>query len=333
MKKERNSRNINRELYQRLEEEGNIEDTRYWGLFLSGERDGSGNRKVRIDPKSFQKTTGHRFSEEQLEVINERRTHYFYPGKFHSEDYNCNLFLGEITAIKKDWDNYFLPLIKEEIRKMKKPHAVCPGDYGNLQCGISGYNAAVAWAGFENAGRAHEYERNRRMLFLSLYAEFFHLMASRVEAVLVRVLSRNNALKDRFDRNALYATAVGKDKKVEELEHFRFFDELYCIWNFIKHNSSSTYKTLNDRYPELVDQEEKYEQGELAMYFILFSEELVGDILNGCGEFFKEYCELVFHENDREAGWNYDDYFIAIVQDETENIMNPLGLRLWDDID
>ncbi len=72
-------------------------------------------------------------------------------------------------------------------------------------------------------------------------------MASRFEAILVKVLSKNNALADKFDRNIFYATAIGKDKSIQELEHFKYFDKLYCIWNFIKHNSASTYKTLNDR--------------------------------------------------------------------------------------
>lgn len=181
--------------------------------------------------------------------------------------------------------------------------------------------------------KAREYREKCTVVLYSLYAEFFHFMASRIEAILVKVLNNNNALEDRFDRNIFYATAIGKDKKIQELEHFSSFDKLYCIWNFIKHNSASTYKTLNDRYPELVYQEEKYEQGDFALYFIQFSEELINNILNGCGEFFKEYCELVFKENYQEAQWNYTRYFTSIVKDEIETITNPLGLQWWDDID
>ena len=47
-------------------------------------------------------------------------------------------------------------------------------------------------------------------------------------------------LHDRFDRNTLYATAVGRDKKVDELPSFKYYDKLYCLWNFIKHNSTKT---------------------------------------------------------------------------------------------
>lgn len=333
MKRERNCRNNNLELYKRLDEENNIEDTRYWGLFKFGKRVKYSFGEVKIDPKRFQRTTGFQFSEEQLKVINARRTHYFFPKKFYYDDYNCNVFLKEISDIKEYWINQFLPLIKEAIEKVNKPYKVSPGDYDNLQCGISGTGAAQAWANWTNMSKAREYREKCAVVLYSLYAEFFHFMASRIEAILVKVLNNNNALEDRFDRNIFYATAIGKDKKIQELEHFNSFDKIYCIWNFIKHNSASTYKTLNDRYPELVYQKEKYEQGDLALYFIQFSEELINNILYGCGEFFKEYCELVFNENYQEAQWNYTTYFSSIVSDEIETITNPLGLQWWDDID
>lgn len=56
-------------------------------------------------------------------------------------------------------------------------------------------------------------------------------------------------------------------------------------------------------------------------------------MIDGCGEFFKKYCALVFNENYQEAQWNYMRYFSSIVSDEIESITNPLGLQWWDDID
>ena len=327
MKKDRKCKNHNIALYQQLENTHNIEDTRYWGLFHCG------GEKVKIDPIRFQKTTYHHFTCEQLKLINNRKTHYFYPKKYRYIDYNCNIFIEEINDINSYWTKQFLPLINDAINKINKPQQVCPGDYYNLQCGISGPGAAQAWANWANMCRTNEYREQCYVVLFSLYAEFFHFMASRIEAILVKVLNNNNALDDRFNRNIFYATAIGKEKAIQELVHFKYFDKLYCIWNFIKHNSTSTYKTLNDRYPEVIYQKEKYSQGELAIYFIQFSEQLITDIINGCGEFFKEYCELVFNENYKEGQWNYADYFTRIVNDEIENITNPLGLQWWDDCD
>lgn len=333
MKRKRNCRNNNSELYRRLEEGSKVEDTRYWGVFKYGGTNNGTDIRVKIDPKRFQKTTCHRFLEEQLKVINARRSHYFVPKKQYYDDYNCNLFIEEIEDIKKYWSEHYLPLIQDALAKVKKPQTVCVGNYYNLQCGISSVGAAQTWANLVNMYKSNEYKEQCAVVLFSLYAEFFHFMASRIEAILVKVLSNNNALEDRFDRNIFYATAIGKDKKIQELEHFGSFDKLYCVWNFIKHNSMSTYKTLSDRYPELISCKDKYEQGDLAFCFVRFSDRFIDDIICGCGEFFKEYCGLVFNEDYQEAQWNYDKYFMSILEDEKENIINPLGLQWWDDID
>ena len=327
MKRERKCKNTNYELYKYLDAKSKIDDTRYWGLFrLQKNKEHTAN-DIKIDPKRFQKMTYHHFTEEQLKIINARKTHYFFPKKYYSTDYNCNIFISEINDIKSYWNTQFLPLIKTSVNNIKKPKELTPGDYHNLQCGISGPGAAQAWANFANMSQANEYREQCFVTLFSLYSEFFHFMASRFEAILVKVLSKNNALADKFDRNIFYATAIGKDKSIQELEHFKYFDKLYCIWNFIKHNSASTYKTLNDRYPEIIYSKEPYEQGELALYYIKFSEQLINEIIDGCIEFFKEYCSLVFNENYQEAQWNYTTYFTSIVRDEIENIINPLGLQ------
>ena len=92
-------------------------------------------------------------------------------------------------------------------------------------------------------------------------------------------------LHDRFDRNTLYATAVGRDKKVDELPSFKYYDKLYCLWNFIKHNSTSTYEKLHSVYPELIYEDAEYKQGFSAFHIIKFSDELIVELLNVCDSF------------------------------------------------
>lgn len=99
------------------------------------------------------------------------------------------------------------------------------------------------------------------------------------EAVTVLVLSKQNAIIDRFNRNMLYATAVGKDKKVIELPSFKHYNKLYCFWNFIKHNSISTYEKLYLNYPEVICKGKEYKQGVPAFYIINFSDELIIELL------------------------------------------------------
>lgn len=111
-------------------------------------------------------------------------------------------------------------------------------------------------------------------------------MASQIEAVTVLVLTKQNAIMNRFDRNKLYATAKGKNKKVTELPSFRYYDKLYCLWNFIKHNSVSIYEKMSSKYPDLIREGEKYKQGFPAFYIINFTDELIMELLNGCSLFF-----------------------------------------------
>ncbi|MBR6738013.1 MAG: hypothetical protein IKL82_06650 [Clostridia bacterium] len=327
MKKQRKSRNLNMELYKKLEEtSAGYRDTRYWGVFNGKEKE-----QIKIDVKRYQKKLGE-FSSGQLKIINSRNWHYFYPKKVYYNEYNCNVFVDEIKEIKKYWENHFKPIIKDSYNRIKKPSKLCPGDYDNLQCGISGPGAAQAWADYMNWKNASEYREECAVLTFSLYSEFFHFMAARIEAITVKVLTQNNAIKDRFDRNVFYATTIGKNKKIEELDNFQWYDKLYCLWNFIKHNSISTYQTLKDRFPNCL-YEDEYKQGEMALYFIRFNDEMIEEIIKGCIEFFKEYCELVFGENYEEAQWNYCKYFTVRMKDEIEMLENPLGLQWWDELD
>ena len=95
-------------------------------------------------------------------------------------------------------------------------------------------------------------------------------------------LSKQNVIIDRFDRNTLYATAAGNSRKVTELPSFRYYDKLYCLWNFIKHNSLSTYKKVSSKYPDLIREGDEYKQGFPALYIITFTDELIIELLNGC---------------------------------------------------
>ena len=70
----------------------------------------------------------------------------------------------------------------------------------------------------------------------------------------------------------------------------------------------------------------EYKQGDLAVCSVHFSDEMIVSLMDGVSTFFKEYCELVFHENYEEAQWNYSHYFLNIVHDEIELFTNPLGL-------
>lgn len=327
--KKRNATKNNLELYLKLEEDSKFEDTRYYGLFEMG-KDEKGRKKIRIDPRRFSKKVQN-LTEEQLRIINKRRTHYFTPSKFKYDDYNCNIFVTEMNSIKKYWYEEFSPLIKNAVEMLEKPIELFPGDYYNLMCGISGSNGANAWANWENEKRKNIYRQKKFMTLCNLYAQFIHYLASRVEAITVFVLARNGKNVERFDRNALY-DYTGMIGTARDLPHHKFHDKLYLIWHFIKHNSISTYEKLKKEYPEvLVD--EQFQQGHLAISYVKFKEELIIELIDGCAEFFKEFCEWAYHENYDEAQWNYAEYFQTPVYNLIEDWINPLGLTVFDEMD
>ena len=321
MKKRKvNSNSIN--IYAKLEEMAQYEDTRYYGVFLYGNKK-QGQRRIKVDPKRYQKKIC-KLDPTQLSKINKRCRHYFYPAKISYLDYNCNIFLDEIKDIKFDWYNTYKGLIQREQERIKKPKELVPADDYNFMCGITDYEESSSWAFMTNLRNSIKYKQEINKIVGSLYSQFFHQMASRIEAITVYVLSRNGKNVEHFDRNALYDYA-GARNTARNFLNYSSHDTLHCIWHFIKHNSLSTYNKLKSKYPEVLVEAE-FKQGYLAYTYVKFSEDLILELLDGCGEFFKEYCQCVYHENFDEAQWNYDDYFIRPVDDEIQLLRDPLGL-------
>ena len=322
MKKERSKQKLTKDDYDKFP----YEDTRHYGLFYSK----NGNEfKVKIDPKRFCQSLDGDFSESVIKTINARKTHYFYPRKNEYYDYNCNVFETMINDIKDYWNNHYQSLITIAKNRIEKPKKENISDNMLFIQGIIDYDEANEINRMESAINQHEYEANCKRLVDNLYASFIHHMASQIESVTVYVLDRENAMKDIFNRNMLYSTTIGKKCKVAELSSFRYYDMLYCLWNFIKHNSMSTYDKLKANFSELIYDDLEYKQGIPAFSFIKLSDELIISLLEGCSYFFKEYCKLVFDEDYEEAQWNYGKFFYNQVREEIELITNPSGLPFY----
>lgn len=324
MKKDRKTKHKSKIAYEQF----SPDDTRYYGLWFHGT---DKTLVTKIDPKRFQETTRHLFTEEQLAVINKRSSHYFHPAKTYRSDYACYSFFETIRTLEEDWEQHFKPFIDFALQRIKIPKQVFPGDYFNLQAGISGVMAAQTWASQTNWRNEWEYRKQIAKELNTSYAQFIHYMASRIEGTTVKVLTKYGMMDTHFDRNILYG-GYSKGKSVKELTHFSCHDKLYCLWNFLKHNSQSTYDTLCKRFPEVLIKKE-FKQGDSALYYIIFSEELVWELLDGCLNFFMEYCALIFDEDAYQAEWNFHHYFYDIVTEEIESIVNPLGLEWYDELD
>lgn len=313
------------ELYLKKNNISVIEDTRHYGLFFYGKE-----KRIRIDPIRYNKKIG--LNKEQLKVINNRKTHYFYPYRQKYYDYSCNYIREEFSSLKSMWQYEFKPIIDAAIEKIESMK-FGPGDDYNFLCGVSSFGAANARTKWKTESSRITADYKKFGLKTNQYASFFHLMASRIEAIMVKVLRINNVDTKKHIREVIDGTVIQKDKKIEELDNYKDYDMLYSIWNFIKHNNLSAHKKMFNHYKHLLFSEEDYQSGNLAIYYVSIDEKMINELLEGVEKFLVCYCNLVLKENYDEALWNYDDYFISQVNDQIECITNPFGLDMFDDVD
>ena len=310
------------------------EDTRYYGVFSAGNLARYiKNKRIKVDPKRYAKHFP--LSDTMKIVMSKRNGHYFKPAKSNYFDYKCNNIVSRIADIKKDWTEIFLPRINTELGKIKAKEYTTGDDY-LFQTGVLDVDEAFINASMKNMRAQMEASEKRYKVYLSLYSQFFHQMASSIEAATVEIMTLGGYKEERFYRNKFYEFKGMSQQRIKELGGFIAYDKMYLIWHFIKHNSISTYSSLKTNYPDALvkfkDEKKEgnvYKQGNLAIFYVDFNEALINDSLSGIELFFKNYCRLVFKEDYETAQWNYDGYFLDNVDAEIECLRNPSGLPDW----
>lgn len=297
----------------------------YYGLFYVDGGRKSGH--VAIDPKRMNFKLGHPFTKHQMEVMNNRKTTYFHPLKKKYLDYYVNNFVSVTKELKSEFKNVYIPIIKqtlENINNKKKKYG--PGDVDLFMSGIYEYDEACMSANMATIRQNNAINNEINEMYITLLTNFFHNMASRIEAASVLIYSKINPKMKRWSRDKLYDNINNKDQSSRDLPSFKYHDKLYLIWNFIKHNNSDTYESLKKDYPDVLT-DERYEAGAPAKYYVKLNEKLINELLNGVEKYFIEWCELNRDENYNEAQWNYEEYFKNLVYDEIGLLRNPLGLE------
>jgi hypothetical protein len=291
-------------------------------VFIEGQAKDS---YVLIDPKRYGKSFT--ITEEMKVVINKRIGPRFRPAKKRHLDYNINYMSKAVSEIRQRWEHTYKPIINGVLSETKGK-LFTPGNDDLYQSGILDHTEAATNAFMKTAISQHKAEMERNTLYHSLYAQFFQHMASQTEALFIKVLTQNGYEGDKFSRNVLYAFKGNNPESVKNLTGFVEYDQMYAIWNFIKHNSLSTYNALQGILPEAL-REDEYSQGDLGCFFVKFDDNLISTILAGVERFAKDYCRLVFSEDEHEARWNSDEYFLSEVRNAIEESGNPLGLPPW----
>lgn len=314
---------IDLKLYKLLDEAHAVVDTRYYGVFIDKKH---GRCKIKIDVKRYCKKIG--LSEAQLKIAKNRKTHYFMPTKQKFNDYNCNQLVSFVNEIRLEWNKRYALIIEDIMDSVQLKKSI-PADDDLFLCGVLDYDEAVAVSAMHNFRIEKQEQRIKTELYMSLHAQFFHQMVSKIEALTYAVLIKNGFNRKEFKRGDLYKFKGNKFSEVQKLRGFDSYEKMYLIWNFIKHNSVKSFEALKSKYSQVFLQTNNkivYRAGDLAYQHIAFSKEMVDDILLGVGEFFKNYCQLTFGEDYQRAQWDYEKYFLDKAKGEIETITNPLSI-------
>lgn len=314
---------IDLKLYKLLDEAHAVDDTRYYGVFIDKKH---GRCKIKIDVKRYCKKIG--LSEAQLKIVKNRKTHYFMPTKQEFNDYNCNQLVSFVNEIRLEWNKRYALIIEDIMDSVQLKKSITADDDLFL-CGVLDYDEAAAASAMHNFRIEKQEQRIKTELYMSLHAQFFHQMVSKIEALTYAVLIKNGFNRKEFKRGDLYKFKGNKFSEVQKLRGFDSYEKMYLIWNFIKHNSVKSFEALKSKYSQVFLQTNNkivYRAGDLAYQHIAFSKEMVDNILLGVGEFFKNYCQLTFGEDYQSAQWDYEKYFLDKAKGEIETITNPLSI-------
>ena len=316
MKNKKQFHRIDPKIYESFD----MGEHRYYGVFVKYSET---NVRISVDPKRY--TKFFTLEEDQLKIINQRKTPLFVPKKQSVYDYNVNCMLADLQRISNAWERKNKPMIKKVLSEISGKTFHSYEDDNALQ-GIVDWDEAATNAQIMTQLSHATAEIERENLLQSLQGQFFHQMVSQIEALFVKMLHKNGYEGDKFDRNVLYAFKGQKKGLVSTLNGFNEYSKMYAIWNFLKHNNESTYTTLKTHYPETLV-EQKYNPGDIGCHFVKFEEGLIESILQKVADFIIDYCKLAFDEDVREASWNSHDSFYLTVRAEIEEMDAPLGFR------
>ena len=310
----------------------------YYGLFIK-------KGILKIDTKRLQE----KFPDEFSVCDFKRNTVYFTPLKKHRDDYCMNYFIDAIEESRRIWyeqKNSFHQMLDDYAKKELAKEA--PNWDFEMNCG---YLEPDEWEMSNRMERIlHQEKVKKRIndkaynLMITLYLETIQQMASHLEHAMIFTMQKMGYEGDKCGRLDIFRFMDGRigksENKIKKLDHFDVYDKFYSIWNFTKHNSPSTYNKIKKYWPELLFNKEKdkwfnldFPSDHLAIEYLNINDKFITSLFDPLLEFYFEFCELCYNEPKYHSTWNYNDYFLRIVEsrikDDQEMIENPLGLPRW----
>ena len=262
-----------------------------------------------------------------------RNTHYFEPKYKNHSDYAVNILIEQLNRLVADWndeykiviDNILTPKdVKDKTRLEAMMYVSSADDLDEI-------GVEATFAGIMREPKYNEVIKSIHLQYLQkIFTEFFR-------AILLVIKDRGYENKYNFTYGALIEYVQEKTNvdarstnPLYKLPHYKWFDALNKIDNFLKHNTVKAYNALANN-PSEKDKKTKiflskfvysfketgikYENGMYAGNWLKFDCKIVDEMLNNLREFAKEFCKLIYGEYSDEASWNSDEGLVAILKD------------------
>lgn len=285
------------------------DDYEYYGIFKI-------NGKTKIDIYRFKKLG--LINDDDLNTLKSLKglNTYFNPQKKHYWEFFVNRIKAQFNYLRKLWFRDY----KNVYENIKTPEQI----HEDLRVDILNSSSDNEYA-TEQASISNEYFE-RLIEFpdvkKSFLAMFYMLLVSRIDRMLIMLFEQNG------DNPTNFSYKYFKDKtqekfniNLETLVSYNFYNKSRLINNFLKHNSSSAYNKLKNKFPDaILNLIEGYKNGDLALNHIKLDTEILENTINELQQFMEKYCMNCLGEDYKITHLDYDKFFYDIAKEKMNSL-------------
>ena len=309
----------------------NPNDYEYYGFHLK-------NGRYHIDTKRLKKLHCDGCFPEEL-FSTPRNTHYFVPKHKNYSDYAINIMREQLNRLISDWNTEYKAVInklttpKEVMDQVRTNEIAYTTDVDDLD----DINFEALRAGIRREAKYDEVIKSIHLQYLQkIFTEFF-----RTILLVIKDRGYENTIDFTYKYffqhvQSKFNAETKRANPLYRLPHYKYFDVLNKIDNFLKHNTVMAYNSLANNAFEKDEKLKKfqskfvhsekeaghpYENGMYAGSWVKIKPSFVDEMLNNLQEFANEFCKLMYDEDSKEAYWNSDESLVKILRDNFFDFM------------
>ena len=309
----------------------NPNDYEYYGFHIK-------NGRYHIDTKRLKKLHCDGCFPEEL-FTTPRNTHYFVPKHKNYSDYAINIMREQLNRLSSDWNTEYKTVInkittpkeiQDNVRLEEIAYTSSPDDLDDIE-----FDALLA--GIRREAKYDKVIKSIHLQYLQkIFTEFF-----RTILLVIKDRGYENTIDFTYKYffqhvQSKYNAEAKRANPLYRLPHYKYFDVLNKIDNFLKHNTVMAYNSLANNAFEKDEKLKKfqskfvysekeaghpYENGMYAGSWVKIKPSFVDEMLNNLQEFANEFCKLMYDEDSKEAYWNSDESLVKILRDNFFDFM------------